>query len=149
LIISCAADPAVEILRNEASVPIIGAGSAMAHAALSASSRIGVIGIGATLPANIENILGEKCIGYRQIPEVHKASKISPQATQTVLDQAEALIDQGAGAILLACAGLAAIGAAQKIYNQFGVISVDPVHAAGSLTHHILSVTRRRISSDG
>ena len=148
LIVSCAADPAVEALREEVALPVIGAGSAVAHAALSLGGKIGVLGIGSEAPDKIKEILGERCVGYRKIPEVQMASDILPQTLQGALGQAGALVEQGAHIIVLACAGLAAIGLARKVYERFGIISFDPVHAAGSLTHHILSVTRRRIPSD-
>jgi len=149
LIVSCAADPAVAELRQEAALPVIGAGSAVAYATLSMGRRIGVLGIGAGVPAAIEAILGKQCTGYRRVPEVQNASEISTRTLSGALEQVGALVAQGADTILLACAGLAAIGLARQVHERFGVISFDPVHAAGALTHHILSVTKRRIISDG
>ena len=86
---------------------------------------------------------------YRKVPGIQNASDISPRTLEGALDRAGELVKEGADAILLACAGLAAIGLARQVYERFNVIALDPVHAAGALTHHILSVTRRRIPSDG
>jgi len=145
LIISCAADPALDVLRKELPFPIVGAGSAAAHCSLCVGSRIGVLGIGTKVPEKIQKILGEKCVAYRKIPQIQNASEISPGVLQGALEKCGDLVDLEADVILLACAGLAAVGLAQLIYEQFGVISVDPVHAAGSVVRQILSVTRKGI----
>src|SRR4051794_12456505 len=57
LTISCAADPAIEELRKEVAIPVIGAGSAAALTALAIGQPVGVLGITDTPPSVMKNLL--------------------------------------------------------------------------------------------
>lgn len=63
LVISCAADPAIEKLRKAVSIPVIGAGSAAALTALSIGKPVGVMGITDNAPAVVEDLLCSLLVG--------------------------------------------------------------------------------------
>jgi allantoin racemase len=63
VIISCAADPALEETRAKLDVPVIGAGSAAAAVALGLGRRIGVLGIREEAPPAIAALLGHRLAG--------------------------------------------------------------------------------------
>lgn len=60
LIISCAADPAVQDCRRVLKIPVIGAGSACAGIALGMSAKVGILGITNEGPRVMADILGDK-----------------------------------------------------------------------------------------
>lgn len=145
IIISCAADPAIEEIRKKAKIPVVGGGSAAAYLSICLSYKsIGVIGIGDSIPVVIKNILRERLAGYRKIPEITNVSELSPAIAKDSLNQAKELIDEGADLILLACAGLATIGLADIICKKLGVIVVDPVSASGSVVNYVLSCFNKK-----
>lgn len=62
LIISCAADPGLEETRAVVGIPVIGAGSAAAAAALAFGGRVGVLGLKNQVPSPISSALGERMV---------------------------------------------------------------------------------------
>ncbi|MFB0545925.1 MAG: aspartate/glutamate racemase family protein, partial [Anaerolineae bacterium] len=62
LIVSCASDPGVKGLRAELGIPVLGAGSAAASAALAVGRPVGVLSITDTVPQPVEELLGERIV---------------------------------------------------------------------------------------
>ncbi|MGW4235316.1 aspartate/glutamate racemase family protein [Streptomyces sp. NPDC004749] len=141
LIISCAADPALEQTRAAVGVPVIGAGSAAAAAALALGSRIGVLGIRDDAPPAVVAVLGSHFAGSVRPRDVRRTTDLrTPWGAEAVSEAAASLVERGADTLLLACTGLTSIGVRPRLEELLGVPVVDPVLAAGlmaSYTRHL------------
>jgi Asp/Glu/hydantoin racemase len=141
VIVSCAADPAVEEARKIVKIPVIGAGSAVASLALAYNKHVGVLNLSGSTPEVIKRILGS-----------HLVAEIAPKGVRNTLDlltnwgQNEAveaikkLLSKGVDVIILGCTGYTTIEFAKKIKQLMGIFIpiLDPVIAAGVATLNIL-----------
>ncbi|PGY09745.1 aspartate/glutamate racemase family protein [Bacillus sp. AFS031507] len=130
--ISCAADPAIEELRKEVAIPVIGAGSAAAHTALAIGQPVGILGITETAPSVINNLLGNLIVGYQQ-PEgvTNTTDLLTPTGKERGVEAVNKLIDQGAKVIVFACTGFSTIGLADLLRQELDVPIIDAVEAEG------------------
>ena len=133
VIISCAADPALELARDELKIPVIGAGSATAAVALNLGQSIGVIGIGEGVPEAMAEILGDRLVSYKKIGGVKTALDLHLEgAKERVLQAARDLAAKSeVEVIAFACAGLSTFDLDGPIEKEFGVYTVNPVIASG------------------
>jgi allantoin racemase len=132
LVISCAADPAIDELRKEVSIPVIGAGSAAALMALAIGEPVGVLGITDTPPQVIKNLLGNLFVGNMRPEGVTNTTELmTPTGRQKGLEAAKLLVDQGAKVILFACTGFSTIGLADILRDELNVPIIDAVEAEG------------------
>ncbi|WP_062234464.1 aspartate/glutamate racemase family protein [Fictibacillus sp. FJAT-27399] len=132
LVISCAADPAIEELRSEVTIPVIGAGSSASLTALAIGQPVGVLGITDTPPAIIKNLLGDLMIGYARPEGVSNTTDLmTPSGREKGLEAARSLLDQGAKGIVFACTGFSTIGLADVLRKTLNVYIIDAVEAEG------------------
>ena len=133
LIISCAADPGVTQLREQVSIPIIGAGSAAAALALSYSDRVGALGITEGVPAVMKRILGSYLVGETKPKGVITTLDLmKPEGKKRAIEACQSLVQQvHCRVIALACTGMATIGVAREMEEAVQVPVIDPVVAAG------------------
>ncbi|ESU33291.1 hypothetical protein G3A_07165 [Bacillus sp. 17376] len=132
LVISCAADPAIEELRKEVSIPVIGAGSAAALTALALGQPVGVLGITDTPPAVIRNLLGDLLVGYASPEGVGNTTDLmTPSGRENGLKAVQSLLNQGAKVIVFACTGFSTIGLADVLRQEVDVPIIDAVEAEG------------------
>lgn len=139
VIISCAADPALDDTRAAVRVPVIGAGSAAAAVALSLGRRIGVLGIRDETPPAVAALLGTRLTASVRPQGVHSTTELrTPEGTEAAEAAAADLVAQGADTLLLACTGLTSVGIRPRLEHHLGVPVIDPVLAAGLITtyHH-------------
>ncbi|MFI1851152.1 aspartate/glutamate racemase family protein [Streptomyces sp. NPDC020480] len=140
LVISCAADPALERTREAVDVPVIGAGSAAAAVALGLGSRVGVLGIRDEAPPAVRAVLGERFAGEERPRGVHRTTDLqAPEGPAAVLEAAARLVEARADTLLLACTGLNTIGIRPLLEDRLGVPVVDPVLAAGLMASYTRS----------
>ncbi|WP_427131167.1 aspartate/glutamate racemase family protein [Pseudarthrobacter sp. S9] len=134
LIISCASDPGLAEARAAVDIPVIGAGSAAAAAALTFGGRIGVLGLGAHVPGPISDSLGERMLVIDRAEGVETPDAfLMPAGIFDALAAAHMLVDAGADVIVQASTGLSSIGMAEVLRHRLGVPVVDAVAAAGSM----------------
>jgi allantoin racemase len=134
LIISCAADPGLAETRAMVDVPVIGAGSAAAAAALTFGGRIGVLGLKHQVPALISEILGERMLVIDGPESVETPDGfLMPAGILDALTAAHMLVDAGADVIVQGSTGLTSIGMADVLRRRLGVPVIDAVQAAGSM----------------
>jgi allantoin racemase len=137
LIISCAADPALDLTREAVDVPVIGAGSAAAAVSLGLGRRVGVIGIRDQAPPAVRAVLGDHFAGSARPHGVHRTTDLTaPGGREAVVDAASELIASGADTLLLACTGLNTIGIRPLLEERLRVPVVDPVLAAGLMASY-------------
>jgi Asp/Glu/hydantoin racemase len=146
VIVSCAADPAVEEGRRTSKIPVIGAGSATASLALSYGERIGVLKITEEVPRVIKRILGrhlvaeEKPEGVRNTVDLMQESGI-----RASINALEKLLESGVDVIISGCTGFSTINfidIVRKISDK--LLFIDPVLASGSVALGILKQLNRR-----
>lgn len=132
LVISCAADPGIEQLRKNVSIPVIGAGSAASLAALAVGQPVGVMGITENAPAVMEKLLGKLMVAYIR-PEgvTNTTDLLTPSGREKGLQAARVLLEQGAKVIVLACTGFSTIGLAEVLRSELKTTVIDPVEAEG------------------
>jgi allantoin racemase len=135
LVISCAADPGLPEVRALLDIPVIGAGSAAAAAALAFGGRVGVLGLKHSVPGPISDALGERMLLIEGGPESVETPDafLLPTGIFDALAAAHMLADAGADVILEASAGLTSIGMTDVLRRRLGIPVIDPVTAAGSV----------------
>jgi allantoin racemase len=132
LVISCAADPAIEQLRKQVSVPVIGAGSAASLMALSLGQPVGIMGITEEVPFVMKKLLGELIVQYSRPEGVTNTTDLLTKDGQSkALAAAQFLLNQGAQTLVFACTGFSTIGLADVLRKQLQVPIIDAVEAEG------------------
>lgn len=131
--ISCAGDPGVRLLQRELAVPVVGAGMAMAHVAGAYGVPVGVLGITDDVPEEIAKILGGRIVGSLRPPQIHTTLDLfRSEAMEEFAKAGRALKNKGAKLLLLACTGLATIGAAPELSRRVGLPALDPLRCAAA-----------------
>ena len=139
LIISCAADPAVEDLRKVLSIPVIGAGSAAVGVGIALGSRIGVLNLNEETPRVISSLLGKMLIGATSPEGVNTTIDLMTPVGKTAAVKAANRLGQiGADAIVMACTGYATISLAPVLRKESKIPIVDPIEASGLVAHEVL-----------
>jgi len=139
LIISCAADPAVEDLRKVLRIPVIGAGSAAVGVGMALGNRIGVLNLNEETPRVISSLLGKSLIRATSPEGVRTTLDLMTPAGKTAaLKAANSLVQIGADSIVMACTGYATISLAPVLRKEVKIPIVDPVEAAGLITQEVL-----------
>ena len=133
IMISCSSDPGLEEVRNLIDIPVVGAGSAGAAAALALGTRVGVLALGAEPPQAVARVLGGHLHSV-QVPDgvTHTQDLLTPSGVYETYRAAERLVDEGADVILQACTGLTSMGVSRELRRRYGLPVVDAVLAAGS-----------------
>jgi len=139
LIVSCAADPAVEDLRKGLSIPVIEAGSAAVGVGMALGSRIGVLNLNEETPRVISSLLGKMLIGATSPEGVRTTLDLmTPSGKMAAVKAANRLGQMGADVIVMACTGYATISLAPVLRKESKIPIVDPIEAAGLITHEVL-----------
>jgi len=135
LLVSCVADPGVPELRKVLSIPVIGAGSAAASAALALGQPVGALGITDWILSPIANVLGPQLVAW-EIPTGVRTTVdlMSDQGKERFVDAGKRLMERGARVLLLACTGFSTIRIAPFLEEQLRVPVIDPVISAGLMT---------------
>jgi len=139
IIVSCAADPAVEELKNELCIPVIGAGESMAAVSRTLGDSIGVLTITNEVPDPVAKGLQDHCLAWTKVEGVETTRDLEEEdIVARVINAANDLEKQGCNVIALACTGFSTIGVAPKICREIGIPVIDPVLAAGSIAYHLM-----------
>lgn len=116
LIISCAGDPAVDILTHELKIPVVGGGKSTAVLSLAGSGKVGIIGIEDAPPKNYTDILKDKLLSYQKPRGVVSTNDLqTDEGKQETINSARHLIELGADTIAFACTGLTTSNAKQLL----------------------------------
>jgi Asp/Glu/hydantoin racemase len=143
LFVSCAEDPAVEMIKPSAKIPVLGAGTACALMALSYRRPVGVLGLDAKAPTPMLALLEGHMSGAARPEGVVNALDLQrPGAEETFVAAARGLCDRGAGVIALACTGFSTLGIAPMLSRRIGAPVVDPVVAGGYFIRFMMRIAR-------
>lgn len=139
VVVSCAGDPGVDELSNELSIPVIGAGRAVAAAARALALPVGVLGLTVKVPSAIKKILGESLVA-NVVPDGVSSSLdlMTTDGFNATLSAGRYLKRRGAKAIALACTGMTTIGAASRLSAELNIPIIDPVKAEAALAWTVL-----------
>lgn len=137
LIISCAEDPAVQELKNQFDIPVVGAGSSVAALAARYGQHAGVLGITDYAPPPYERIFGDNLINLGKPEGVNNTIDLmKDEGKEAVVCLSMKLKEKGADSIALACTGMSTIGIARLLSDKTGLPIVDPVTAEGIMAYY-------------
>jgi allantoin racemase len=154
ILISCAADPALDATRAAVPVPVVGAGSAAAVVAAGLGGRVGVLGITDTVPDAMSRVLGSDVAHRRPKGVRSTVDLLEPAAQKHAMDAARTLAVE-VEIVVFACTGYVTIAFGDRVKAEVGVPVVDPVLAGGLLLTYALdgmavpSLRRSQIPSRG
>jgi len=136
-IIACFSDPGLDMARARIDKPVTGAQEAAVLLACKTALQFGIIALSErAIPRHLKRIEAMGCLD-RVVAELplHDVSAVDagqdPEVYRQVFKLAVKLRDQGAGAIVLGCAGFAQLTA--RLQADVGVPIIDPILAAGQL----------------
>lgn len=137
IVVSCCDDPAVQEIKREVSVPVIGAGSSVCALARSYGQKTGIIGITDYAPEPYKAILEDHMINLGRPSNVSCTLDLLTEAGRSgVIELAHKLKAQGADSIALACTGMSTIRIAKIIEKACGLPVIDPVMAEGLFAYY-------------
>ncbi|EPX76599.1 aspartate/glutamate racemase family protein [Salipiger mucosus] len=152
-VIACFDDTGLDAARCLARGPVVGIGEAAAHCATLVADRFAVVtSVPEALPVLRGNLarygLASRCAGLRAagVP-VLDIDAGTPEALAAIRRETRAALDEdGADAIVLGCAGMAALAA--DLSEEFGCPVVEGITAGLSLVH-ALATSGLRTSKRG
>jgi len=131
IIVSCAGDPAVDILTDELKIPVVGGGKSTALLSLAGSEKVGIIGIEETPPINYTKILKDLIISYEKPRGVVSTNDLqTEEGKEEIINSAKHLIELGADTIAFACTGLTTTNAKQLL-KHLNIRVLDAVESEG------------------
>src|SRR5699024_1494551 len=125
LTISCAADPALQEVKQAVSIPVYGAGAVGANISKTLGDNVGVIGITEEAPPNILKVLGN----HYEPTLRNTVSLFSDDAKNKLVMLMNRMKEEGADVILFACTGFSTIHLKQFAKDRVTIPMVDLVEA--------------------
>lgn len=136
VVVSCADDPAVEELREELDIPVIGAGSSVAAMAGRYGAHPGILGITDYAPEPYARIFGDRLINLGTPEGVNGTLDLmTDKGRESVIRKALELRAAGASSIALSCTGMSTIGISDLLMRTCGIPVIDPVLAESVCTY--------------
>lgn len=142
ILISCAADPAVDECRKALAIPVIGAGSAAAGVALALGRRVGVLTLNGPVPQPMAAVLGSHLTAAKSPAGVANTADLLTAAGRAAATTAARDLASKADVIVLACTGYTTIGLGAQLRGSVGVPIVDAVEAGGLIALHLLAAPK-------
>ena len=147
-ITACFSDPGLDQARDVTDVPVIGAQEAAVLEACARAERFGIIALSErAIPRHLKRIeamgLMDRLVAELPLSDVSAADSGHDAAVYgQILALAGMLRDQGAGAVVLGCAGMA--GLVARLEADLGIPVIDPVAAAGRLALQRIAAQKRK-----
>lgn len=146
VVVACFSDPGVRGARAAGRIPVIGIAEAAYYAALQLAGSFGVVSLGpSSIARHARHIadlgLTARLAGDRSI-DMSVAEGHSPGAGAAIRRVAERLVhEDGAGALILGCAGLGT--RRDGLQSVLGVSVIDPVQAGVAAAMTLLDLNYR------
>lgn len=147
VIIACFDDTGLWALRERSNIPVVGIGEAAYHAAMLCAHQFSVV---TTLPISIpvleENLhnygLATRCAKVRaaDVPVLDLEANARAPKQKLRAEIQNAIDEDGCGAIVLGCAGMADL--AEELQSDFDVPLIDGVKAAVGLCEMLIAMRR-------
>jgi allantoin racemase len=149
IVIACFDDPALDDARARVTIPVIGIGEAGFHAAMLLGGRFSVV---TTLPVAIptleENLahygMAGACAKVRAagVRVLELEDETSGAVGKVSAEIARAKAEDGVGAVVLGCAGMADLAA--RLEAEHGLKVIDGVGAAAAFASALVTLRRPR-----
>lgn len=146
VIIACFDDTALAEARTRVAIPVIGIGEAGYHAAILMGKKFSVVTtLSVSIPVLEKNLadygLASHCLKVRasEVPVLDLEKEGSDAREKISAEIARAIAEDGAGAIVLGCAGMADLAAA--LSDQHGVPVIDGVAAATGFARTLVGLS--------
>lgn len=131
--ISCAADPAVDSLQDDLSIPVIGAGECVARASANLGSNVGTLSLEGGTMSNIEETLGGYHHSAQNVDGAETTNYLTTdEGREAVRAAATSLVDGGCDVIAPVCTGMTTAGVLPSLNDSLVVPVLDPVLAMAS-----------------
>lgn len=147
IVIACFDDTALIAARALARVPVIGIGEAAFHAAMMLGARVSVVTtLSVSVPVIEANLVTYGLAGARirvrasEVPVLDLERPGSAAEARVSAEIARALVEDGAGVIVLGCAGMADLAA--RLSAHHGVPVIDGVAAASGMACMLAGLIR-------
>lgn len=147
-IIACFDDTGLAEARALVSIPVLGIGEAAFHAAMMLGRRYSVVTtLSVSVPIIEGNIrdygLDSHCLKVRasEVPVLELEREGSDARARISAEIGRAVVEDGAGAIVLGCAGMADLAAAMEM--EHGLPVIDGVAAATVFAEALVKIRRR------
>jgi Asp/Glu/hydantoin racemase len=132
-VIACYSDPGIDACRSIAKVPVFGIQESGMLTALARGDRVGIIAIAEPSIARHRRYMRRMGVMDRVVAELPLNMTVDETARgnrtfERLIEVGGQLVDQGADAIVLGCAGMARHR--QPLEDELGVPVVDPTQAA-------------------
>lgn len=147
IIIACFDDPALDEARARVKIPVLGIGEAGFHAAMMLGGRFSVVTtLRVAIPILEENLrhygMAPACVRVRaagiKVLDLEDAN--SGAVAKVSAEIARAKAEDGVGAIVLGCAGMADLAA--KLEAEHGLKVIDGVGAAAAFAAALVNLRR-------
>lgn len=147
-IIACFDDTGLAEARAAVSIPVLGIGEAAFHAAMMLGNRYSVVTtLSVSVPVIAQNIrdygLESHCLKVRaaEVPVLELEREGSDARAKISAEISRAVAEDGAGAIVLGCAGMADLAAALEL--EHGLPVIDGVAAATAFAEALVRMRQR------
>lgn len=144
-IVACFDDTALSEARHAAGIPVIGIGQAAFHAAMLLAERFSAVTtLAVSLPVIEDNLqrygIASRCARVRasDVPVLDLERPGSDARARVSAEIGRAVAEDGVGAIVLGCAGMADLAAA--LAREHGVPVIDGVAAATGLARALVAL---------
>lgn len=144
-IIACYSDPGIDACRSVSPVPVFGIQESGVFTALSRGDRIGIIGISSASERRhrlymrrmgvLERVAGERALNISVDESARGAGTFD-----RLIEVGGALIEDGAEALVLGCAGMAVHR--ERLQGRLGCPVIDPTQAAVGMALGVVLATR-------
>ncbi len=148
IVIACFDDTGLSQARAIVDLPVLGIGQAAFHAAMMLGQHYSVVTtLSVSVPIIVENIrdygVGSYCMNVRasDVPVLDLERPGSDARARISAEIAEAIFEDGAGAIVLGCAGMADLAADLSV--EHGLPVIDGVAAACGFAQALVRLTGR------
>lgn len=139
LIVSCARDSGVDILKKELSIPVIGAGESAGFLASRFGDYAAALGLSESVPEGYKKYLGDDVPAY--IPDgVSGARDLAAAAGyESTVRKALEITATGVDVIAITSTDMAETKISRVLEEKCGIPVIDPILAAGLMAYFELS----------
>ncbi len=133
IIVSCADDPGVELIRKEfPNIPVVGAGESTAALAQKYGTKIALLGITDYAPDPYIEVMQDKIIDIGKPEGINcTLDLMTEEGRKSVIKKAKEQKAMGAQVIALACTGMSTIEIAKVLEEEVQLPVIDPVLSEG------------------
>jgi len=149
-VVACFGDPGLDAARELATGPVIGIAEAAMHAASLVARRFGVVTTLTRTRGRAHELVArygfaQACVDVRAVEIPVLDLDADPAVVGRIVDECRAVVELGAEAVVLGCAGMTTL--CRSVSDEVGVPVVDGVTSAVLLAQSLVAMGLRPSSS--